>query len=199
MKRRTLLAAGGATLVLGGAFALNLSSPQNGLLVAHGQRARRDTPADPSARSPDMVIGIADAPVKIIEYASFTCPHCAEFHDTVWPQLKAELHRHRQGAVHLPRGLFRPLRPLGRDDRPLRRADALLRHRRHALRQAARLDCRRRSRGHRAEPAQAGQDRRADGRDAGHLPERRDHGAERWSPGTRRTPRRTTSRPRRRS
>ncbi|MGE3143915.1 MAG: DsbA family protein [Hyphomonadaceae bacterium] len=37
----------------------------------------------------DMTIGAANAPVSLIEYASTTCPHCAEFHRTVWPQLKA--------------------------------------------------------------------------------------------------------------
>jgi protein-disulfide isomerase len=36
----------------------------------------------------DMVIGSANAPVTLIEYASTTCPHCAEFHETVWDQLK---------------------------------------------------------------------------------------------------------------
>lgn len=39
---------------------------------------------------PDMVLGAEDAPVTIIEYASFTCPHCANFHKTVFPQLKAD-------------------------------------------------------------------------------------------------------------
>ncbi|SPH23814.1 Disulfide bond formation protein D [Defluviimonas aquaemixtae] len=38
---------------------------------------------------PDMVLGQADAPVTVVEYASFTCPHCANFHDTVFDQLKA--------------------------------------------------------------------------------------------------------------
>jgi protein-disulfide isomerase len=38
----------------------------------------------------DMVQGAADAPVEIIEYASFTCPHCATFHANVYPQLKAD-------------------------------------------------------------------------------------------------------------
>ncbi len=38
----------------------------------------------------DFSVGSADAPVKITEYASFTCPHCATFHANVWPQLKAE-------------------------------------------------------------------------------------------------------------
>jgi protein-disulfide isomerase len=28
--------------------------------------------------------------VVIDEFASFTCPHCAHFHDTVYPQLKAD-------------------------------------------------------------------------------------------------------------
>lgn len=87
MKRRTLLATGGAAVIIGGAFALNLNSPQSGLLVGMAN-AQTDTPADPAA-IPDMVMGSADAPVKITEYASFTCPHCADFHATVWPQLKA--------------------------------------------------------------------------------------------------------------
>jgi protein-disulfide isomerase len=39
---------------------------------------------------PDLVIGKADAPVTIIEYASMTCPHCASFHKTTYPALKAK-------------------------------------------------------------------------------------------------------------
>ncbi len=35
-----------------------------------------------------MVLGNADAPVTIIEYASMTCPHCAHFHETTYPELK---------------------------------------------------------------------------------------------------------------
>ncbi len=38
----------------------------------------------------DMVLGDAAAPVTVIEYASFTCPHCAAFHVDTWPQFKAE-------------------------------------------------------------------------------------------------------------
>jgi protein-disulfide isomerase len=42
-----------------------------------------------AAISPDdMVLGAADAPVTLIEYASSTCSHCAEFHETVWDQFK---------------------------------------------------------------------------------------------------------------
>ena len=38
----------------------------------------------------DVVLGDAAAPVTVIEYASFTCPHCAAFHVDTWPQFKAE-------------------------------------------------------------------------------------------------------------
>ncbi len=38
----------------------------------------------------DQVLGRPDAPVTIIEYASTTCPHCAAFHKTTLPRLKAE-------------------------------------------------------------------------------------------------------------
>jgi protein-disulfide isomerase len=35
-------------------------------------------------------MGKPDAPVTIVEYASMTCPHCAQFHTAVLPQLKAK-------------------------------------------------------------------------------------------------------------
>jgi len=37
-----------------------------------------------------VAMGDPDAPVTIIEYASLTCPHCAQFHETVLPDLKAQ-------------------------------------------------------------------------------------------------------------
>jgi len=71
MKRRDLLKTGGAAVMLSGGM---------------GQMAL----AQDAITIPDMVLGEADAPVEIIEYASFTCPHCATFHSTVWPSLKAD-------------------------------------------------------------------------------------------------------------
>ncbi len=38
----------------------------------------------------DFSLGSSDAKVKIVEYASFTCPHCAAFHADVFKQLKAD-------------------------------------------------------------------------------------------------------------
>ena len=37
---------------------------------------------------PDMVMGNDKAPVTVIEYASMTCPHCAHFQETTFPELK---------------------------------------------------------------------------------------------------------------
>jgi protein-disulfide isomerase len=39
---------------------------------------------------PDQILGKADAPVTIIEYASMTCPHCAHFHATTLPEIKTK-------------------------------------------------------------------------------------------------------------
>lgn len=39
---------------------------------------------------PDMVLGNPDAKVTLTEYASFTCPHCATFHNQVFKALKAD-------------------------------------------------------------------------------------------------------------
>ncbi len=38
----------------------------------------------------DMTLGSADAKITIIEYASVTCAHCAEFNKDVMPQLTAK-------------------------------------------------------------------------------------------------------------
>ncbi len=42
------------------------------------------------ARDGDRVLGTADAPITIVEYASFTCPHCANFANKVLPQIKKD-------------------------------------------------------------------------------------------------------------
>jgi len=38
----------------------------------------------------DMVLGAPDAEVTVIEFASTTCPHCATFHEEIFPTLKEE-------------------------------------------------------------------------------------------------------------
>jgi protein-disulfide isomerase len=39
---------------------------------------------------PDIIVGSADAPHTIVEYASMTCPHCAEFQTDVFPELQTK-------------------------------------------------------------------------------------------------------------
>lgn len=52
-----------------------------------GGAEAQETPAQ-AVTIPDMAIGNADAPVTVIEYASFTCPHCAAFEAEVFPEIK---------------------------------------------------------------------------------------------------------------
>ena len=45
--------------------------------------------AVPAVTAADRVLGRADAPVTVIEYASFTCSHCADWTNEVLPDFKA--------------------------------------------------------------------------------------------------------------
>lgn len=38
----------------------------------------------------DIVLGDADAPVTVVEYASFTCPHCGTFAKETFPQVRRD-------------------------------------------------------------------------------------------------------------
>ena len=66
-----------------------------GLWSASAQTPTAETPAataaaiDPATIA-DYGIGDINAKVQIKEYASYTCPHCATFHEEVYPKLKAE-------------------------------------------------------------------------------------------------------------
>ena len=51
--------------------------------------ASAQTAAPPAVTAADRVLGRADAPVTMIEYASFVCSHCAHWHTTVLPSFKA--------------------------------------------------------------------------------------------------------------
>src|SRR5262245_55399639 len=73
--RRTLLL-GAGVLTLGGLAAFTVASCNN-------------SPGGVAINEDDVVLGQANAPVTLIEYASSTCPHCAEFHERVFEHLKA--------------------------------------------------------------------------------------------------------------
>lgn len=38
----------------------------------------------------EMTLGAEDAPIEVIEYASYTCPHCARFHEDVFGKIKTD-------------------------------------------------------------------------------------------------------------
>lgn len=76
---------GAARLIAGSAMALAAGLALPGLAIA----ADADEIAKPAPLG-DRVLGDADAPVTIVEYASMTCPHCASFHATVLPDLKKD-------------------------------------------------------------------------------------------------------------
>ncbi|EEW26813.1 DsbA family protein [Rhodobacter ferrooxidans] len=48
------------------------------------------TPAPVVPAVPELAIGNPDAKVTVTEYASYTCPHCAHFHEDVFKPLKAD-------------------------------------------------------------------------------------------------------------
>jgi protein-disulfide isomerase len=94
MNRRNILLGAFAALGLGGWY---MTSNRSSTTVAFpdaplpGAANAQTTDADiDTSGIPDMIIGNPDAKVEIIEYASFTCPHCATFHQTVFKKLKSE-------------------------------------------------------------------------------------------------------------
>lgn len=73
MNRREILAA----------LALTAAAP-------YGMAQAQDTTTATDVAIPDMVLGSPDAPVKMTEYASYTCPHCQRFHTDVFKYLKTD-------------------------------------------------------------------------------------------------------------
>ncbi|MCH2164895.1 MAG: DsbA family protein [Marinovum sp.] len=55
--------------------------------AANAQEAASEGDASPIL---EMTMGADDAPVTVIEYASYTCPHCATFHASTFKNLKAD-------------------------------------------------------------------------------------------------------------
>ncbi len=83
-------------LVVGGGAYLTLSSPEPdaalpALGMAGAQTAEEDAGEPMAAEDvPEYALGADDAPVTVVEYASFTCPHCRTFHEGPLERLKEE-------------------------------------------------------------------------------------------------------------
>lgn len=87
MNRRDFMVAGAAGLAAFGGFWLTQRGGDD--LPALALNAEEAAATDTSGIM-EMQIGAADAPIMMTEYASFTCPHCATFHQNVFKQIKAE-------------------------------------------------------------------------------------------------------------
>ena len=87
MNRRTAIVGISALALAAGGW--SLMRPSTGGLPALGIANAQAADVDTSGIV-EMTMGAEDAPVTLIEYASFTCPHCATFHNGPLQQLKAE-------------------------------------------------------------------------------------------------------------
>lgn len=78
--RRNVLIGAGAVVLAGAAggayYFTRPKAPTSAELMAPGPL-------------PDVTLGAPDAPVTIIEYASLSCSHCAEFHAKTYPDFKS--------------------------------------------------------------------------------------------------------------
>ena len=105
MNRNLLLIVSLGVLIAGGAFFLlsGDGEPQMGEVNMTETVAspEADAAGEGAANSPEaeavdtsgvieMALGDPDAPVTIVEYSSFTCPHCATFNQGVFRQLMEE-------------------------------------------------------------------------------------------------------------
>jgi len=86
MNRRVLIGAAAAAVALGAVWWQFGGQETTGTATAAtSEYADVDT-----SSITEMTMGPEDAKVTITEYASFTCPHCATFHQTTFKELKRD-------------------------------------------------------------------------------------------------------------
>lgn len=95
MNRRTLLLGTGAAVVAAGGVGAwatlggrGMAEVGSTLITPSAANAQTSEAPVDTSRVVEMVQGNPDAAVTVMEFASFTCPHCASFHQNVYPQLK---------------------------------------------------------------------------------------------------------------
>lgn len=93
MKRTLSIFAAVAVTAAGGWYVFSgpeaMNSTQINPLTSAANAQTTDADVDTSTIQ-EMTLGNPDASVQIIEYASFTCPHCAAFDQGPYKQLKAD-------------------------------------------------------------------------------------------------------------
>ena len=78
------------TTLASGLMALTLTLGFGGFGLGPSAATAQETAPAVTAEIKDFTLGSPDASVKITEYASFTCSHCANFHETVFKSLKTD-------------------------------------------------------------------------------------------------------------
>ena len=86
--RNILIVAGGAVAVAAIAAAVWFGTRPPSAGPPPVAVASADKSALLNVQPGDHVLGDPKAPITLIEYASFTCPHCAHFHTQILPELK---------------------------------------------------------------------------------------------------------------
>ena len=89
--RNILIVAGGAVAVVAIAAAVYFGTRPTvpgAAPVAVAAAASSDAKSLLKVQPGDHVMGDANAPITMIEYASLTCPHCAHFNTTVLPDIE---------------------------------------------------------------------------------------------------------------
>lgn len=80
-----------AVVAVAAAWAFGVCAP---VAEAASKPAKPAAPAAQPAAWPnapgDMNLGNPRAPVRVVEYLSLTCPHCAHFNEATWPAFKAK-------------------------------------------------------------------------------------------------------------
>jgi protein-disulfide isomerase len=93
MRKTPLLAAvAAAALAVGGYTFWSTGQPTGApgssqIATMHSAQAQTATGSVDTSGVIDMALGDPDAPVTIVEYSSFTCPHCATFNQGVYRQI----------------------------------------------------------------------------------------------------------------
>ena len=89
MTRMTAIAALCLALVAGAAYWL-ASTPATPTDLPYGAVNAQEAADVDTSSITEMALGNPDSDVAVIEYASFTCPHCATFHANQFKKLKAD-------------------------------------------------------------------------------------------------------------
>ncbi len=85
-RRNTLIMSLGALVVAGAGGANYVMAQSSPKPMGSENMIKVDVMAvDPKN---DNILGDINAPITLVEYASMTCPHCANFHQLTYPELK---------------------------------------------------------------------------------------------------------------